>query len=111
MEVTAATVPTIQMDQTVSDAWTTTTEILLASAVFPAAATLSVSNSHTAGPRWKMHKKPSIFYFFKFFCCVYNHKQYHKTQKTDLNTTLNIQIQQRQMYNTCDFNILFWCKV
>ncbi len=70
MEVTAATVLTIWMGRTASDAWITTTETPPASAVSPAAATLLVRNkTYCTSPR-KMHKK--TWFHFVLFCFLYS---------------------------------------
>ncbi len=64
-EVTAATVLTIRMGRTASDAWITTTETPPASAVSPAAATLLVCiKTYCTSPKWRMHKQ---FFFLSFY--------------------------------------------
>lgn len=66
-EVTAATVLTVRMGRTASDAWITTTETPPASAVSPAAATLLVRIKTSTSPKWKMHKQPCFLSFFVLF--------------------------------------------
>ncbi len=71
MEVTAATVLTIWMGRTASDAWITTTETPPASAVSPAAATLLVRNkTYCTSPRC-IKKNMVSFCFILFFCIVF----------------------------------------
>ncbi len=72
MEVTAATVLTIWMGRTASDAWITTTETPPASAVSPAAATLLVRNkTYWPAQGGRCIKKHGFILFYFVFCIVF----------------------------------------